>query len=93
MRVKSSLGIKEDELNQRRKDEKSAFRELGTIQGNLDEELNGSVFTDAEDLQNACLEQPEVDRIGEIEERLKNRDRDLNTRWKMAVGQNTVCII
>ncbi|MBT4500948.1 MAG: AAA family ATPase [Gemmatimonadetes bacterium] len=84
---KSKLNVKKAELDQRKKDEKTAFEGLGIIQDSLTRALKGSAFTGIDDLQKARLEQAEVDRIEEIAKDLDNRDRDLKTRLKMAAAQ------
>ena len=84
---KSDVSIKKAELEQREKDEKSAFGELEIIQDSLTEELNGSAFADTDELQKARLEQAEADRIEEIARDLEDRDRDLKTRLEMATTQ------
>jgi len=84
---KSELSVKKAELDQREKDEKSTLEELEIIQDSLTKALNGSAFTDSDDLQKARLEQAEVDRIEEIAKDLNNRDRDLKTRLEIAITQ------
>ena len=84
---RSALSVKIAELDQRKKDEKFALEGLEVIQDSLTRALNGSAFTNSEDLQKARLEQAEVERIEGIAKDLDDRDRDLKTRLEIAITQ------